>query len=47
MKSNLNTNAQGKESLHLEQFKVALKYSTGYWDFLDKMELIRGDSNEQ
>jgi len=46
MKSNLNTNAQGNESKHLEEFKVVLKYSTSYWDFLDKMELSRGNSNE-
>ena len=46
MKNNLNTNAQGKEFEHLEQFKVVLKYSTSYWDFLDKLELSRGNSNE-
>ena len=46
MKSNLNTNVLKKNSAHSEEVQVMLKYSTSYWDFLDKMELIRGDSNE-
>ena len=46
MKNNSKANAQGKEYERLERFKVVLKYSTSYWDFLDKMELNRGDSNE-
>ena len=39
MKSNLNTDSQGKESEGLEQLKVNLKYSTSYWDFLDSIGL--------
>jgi hypothetical protein len=46
MKNNLNTNVYNKESEGLEEFKVALKYSTSYWDFLDKMELSKGKSDE-
>jgi hypothetical protein len=46
MKNNSNVNAQGKEFEHLGQFKVVLKYSTSYWDFLDKMGLSGSNSNE-
>ena len=46
MKNNLNTNAQSKESEALEQFKIGLKYSTSYWDFLDSIGLSRGKSDE-
>lgn len=46
MKNNLNTNVYNKESKGLEQFKVVLKYSTSYWDFLDSIGLGKGNSNE-
>ena len=45
MKSNLNTDSQGKESESLEQFKIGLKYSTSYWDFLDSIGLGKGKSD--
>jgi len=35
-----------KPSITLEEGKVMLTHSTSYWDFLDKMELSRGNSNE-
>ena len=46
MKSNLNTNVLEKNFAHSEEVQVMLRYSTSYWDFLDKMELSRGNSNE-
>jgi hypothetical protein len=47
MKSNLNINVLKKNSAYSEEVQVMLRYSTSYWDFLDKMELSRGNSNEQ
>ena len=46
MKNNLNIKAQSKESEALEQFKIGLKYSTSYWDFLDSIGLSKGKSDE-
>ena len=45
MKNNLNIKAQSKESEALEQFKIGLKYSTSYWDFLDSIGLSKGKSD--
>ena len=43
MKSNLNTNTQVKESVYLEQFRVALKYSycKKYFEPMALVVLIR------
>ena len=46
MKSNLNTNVLEKNSAYSEEVQVMLRYSTSYWDFLDKIELSKGNSND-
>ena len=46
MKSNLNINVLKKNSAYSEEFQVMLRYSTSYWDFLDKIELSKGNSND-
>lgn len=42
MENNLNIEAQNENLKSLEQYKISLKYSTSYWDFLDSIGLNKG-----